>query len=119
MEILLDKIDAAKQWFDLFTVLGVAYLVFTFFGTAAFGNYGDLTGFYFGLTSSVFGLNIFGETFVFPKFVWYFGISLGGGIILRVVREVIRVSNEGFSFYKKQRMTDGEEYLEKHNVERV
>lgn len=115
----LDKIDAVKEWFDLFTILGLAYLVFTFFGTAAFGNYTDLTGFFFGIRSSVLALNIFGETFVLPKFVWYFGISLGGGITLRVVREVIRVSNEGFQFYKQQRMTDGEEYLEKHDIDRV
>lgn len=118
MGLDLDSLDAVKEWFDLFTVLGLAYLFFTFLGTAAFGGYSDLSSFFLGLRTSYFSLNVFGQSFVFPKFVWYFGFSLGGGISLRVLREVIRVNAHGFQFYKKQRMTDGEQYLEKHNIDR-
>lgn len=118
MGIVTDKLQVLELYFHTMTVLGLAYLAFTFFGTVAFGNITNVSNMVFGLMSSLFGVKIFGNYYVFPKFVWYFGFSLGGGITLRVIQEVIRVSNEGFKFYKKQRMTDGEKYLEKHKIDR-
>lgn len=112
----LENIEALRDVFDLLLVFGGGTILFSFFLKAMFGGYLAVSRMFFGLTSSMTAVSLFGRTFLLPNFAWFFLVSVFGSLSTRAVIFAVKKSSLSL-FSGSSDVLDGQEYLDRHDID--